>query len=119
MARLLGSSEAVRRWWAEDARLRPERSKGIYITRPSRPARGWRGRERIRVWLEGIDMGAVELYLDDRLVNRYDGPPYLLGTEDHASNDVVPPGEHVLRVRARDGDGWLEERFNISGPKQR
>jgi len=27
----------------------------------------------------------------------------------------VPTGEHVLRVRVKDGDGWLEERFEIAG----
>jgi hypothetical protein len=91
------------------------RSKGIYITRPSRPFRGWRPRERVRVWLEGIEMGPVEMYLDGRLVNRSDGPPYLLGTEERASDDVLSPGDHKLRIRARDGNGWLEETFAIRG----
>lgn len=95
-----------RRWWEEDARLRPHRSKGIYITRPSRPNRGWRPRERVRVWLEGIEMGEVEMVLDSGLVNRYEGPPYLLGTEEHASDRIIDANREVeLLVRARDGDG--------------
>jgi len=118
-ARLLTSSDDVRRWWEEDARLRPHQSKGIYITRPSRPNRGWRPRERVRVWLEGIEMGEVELYLDGKLVNRYDGPPYLLGTEERTSDNVIPPNSEVeLLIRARDGDGWLEQRFTLHGEKK-
>ncbi len=119
-ARLLASSEDVQRWWREDARLRPRRSKGIYITRPSRPPRGWRPRERVRVWLEGLEMGRVEMYLDGKLVNRYAGPPYLLGTEERASDRVIPANREVeLKVRARDGDGWLEQRFALHGERPR
>ena len=118
-ARLLASSDDVLRWWEEDARLRPHRSKGIYITHPSRPRRGWRPRERVRVWLEGIEMGEVEMYLDRKLVNRCVGPPYLLGTEERASDRVIPANREVeLLVRARDGDGWLEQRFKLQGEKR-
>jgi hypothetical protein len=117
--RLLASSDDVRRWWATDARLRPRRSKGIYITRPSRPNRGWRARERVRVWLEGMEMGELEMYLDGKLVNRYEGPPYLLGTEERTSDRVIPAERQVeLRVRARDGDQWLEQRFALQGEKK-
>ncbi len=119
-ARLLASSEDVRRWWAEDDRLRSQRSKGIYITRPSRPNRGWRPRERVRVWLEGLEMGPVEMYLDGKLVNRHEGPPYLLGTEQRSADRVIPANRQVeLTVRARDGDRWLERRFMLDGEKPR
>jgi hypothetical protein len=118
-ARLLTSSQDVHRWWQEDARLRPRRSKGIYITSPSRPARGWRPRERVRVWLEGIPMGELEMVLEGKLVNRYDSPPYLLGTEERTSDRVIPANREVqLQVRARDGDGWLEQRFTLHGEKK-
>ena len=113
--RLLASSHDVRAWWAQDKRLRPTRSKGIYITRPSRPLKGWRSRERVRVWLEGVEMGPLEMHLDGKLVTRFEGPPYLLGTEERTSDNVLPPGEHELRIRARDGDGWLEECFTLRG----
>ena len=119
-ARLLASSGDVRRWWDEEARLRSQRSKGIYITHPSRPPRGWRPRERVRVWLEGIEMAEVEMYLDGDLVNRYEAPPYLLGTEERTSDRVVPAGRDVeLTVRARDGNGWLDQRFTLRGEIKR
>jgi hypothetical protein len=118
-ARLLASSEDVRRWWEEDARLRPHRSKGIYITHPSRPNRGWRPRERVRVWLEGIEMGELEMYLDGNLVNHYDGPPYLLGTEERTSDNIISANREVeLLIRARDGDHWLEQRFILQGERK-
>lgn len=118
-ARLLASSEDVRRWWEEDARLRPQRSKGIYITRPSRPNRGWRPRERVRVWLEGIEMGDVEMILDGKLVNHYDGPQYLLGTEERTSDRVIGANREIeLLIRARDGNSWLDQRFTLQGERK-
>ena len=118
--RLLSSSGALRRWWEEDKRLRPARSKGIYLSRPRRPSRGWRGRERVRVWLEGIPMGELEMHLDGKRINHYDAPPYVLGNEEHETNDVIPKGaEMELRVRARDGDGWLEQTFVVYGDRKK
>lgn len=112
--RLLASSEAVRgRWYRENA-LRPNRSKGIYITTPHQ-IEGYNIWERIRIWTEGVPMGVLEVYLDGALVNRVDGPPYLVGTEDYDSDTVIPSGDHELRIRARDGDGWLEQTFAIKG----
>lgn len=112
--RMLGSSEAVRQFCERDARERPRRSKGIYISKPEESAKFGKY-ERLRVWLEGVEPGAVELYLDGKLVSRYDQPPYTLGTEGYESDNVIPSGEHVLRVRAKDGEGWLEESFEIRG----
>lgn len=112
--RLLGSSEAVARWWRRENALAPERTKGIYLSRYSEHP-GWHGWERLRIWTEGIERGPLEVYLDGNLVTRSEGPPYLLGTEDYTSDTVIPPGEHELRVRARDGDGWLEQTFKIVG----
>jgi hypothetical protein len=55
------------------------------------------------------------VYLDGKLVTRCETPPYLLGAEDYASDGVIPPGDHELRVRAQDGKGWLEQTFAIVG----
>lgn len=112
--RMLASSRAVARFWHDDAANRPRHSKGIYITLPHEFGvyHGW---ERIRIWTEGVPLGPVETYLDDKLVSRMEGPPYLVGTEDHASDGVIPPGDHTLRIRAQDGDGWLEQTFAIKG----
>ncbi|MBP6965294.1 MAG: hypothetical protein KBC96_12915 [Armatimonadetes bacterium] len=112
--RIAGSTDALRRWWHTDELIRPECSKGIYITRPMR-GEAYSPWERLRVWLEGIPQGEVEMYLDGKLINRYEKPPYTLGTEDYDSDKLISPGEHTLRIRARDGDGWLEETFAIRG----
>ncbi|HPO07924.1 MAG TPA: hypothetical protein PLZ55_04595, partial [bacterium] len=112
LVRMLSSSDAVNRWWQNDAELRPLCSKGIYLNYPDGVYHPY---ERLRIWLEGIPMGEVEMLLDGQLISRYDTPPYTLGTEEYASDNVIPPGEHELLVRAKDGDGWLEERFTIRG----
>jgi len=113
-ARLAGSTEALGGWWERDGHDRPICSKGIYVTPPAQ-GKVYHRWERLRIWLEGIRMGEVEMYLDRKLVSRYDGPPYVLGTEEYESDGVIPPGEHILLVRARDGDGWLEQTFAIRG----
>ena len=112
--RIAGSTEALNRWWREDAERRPRCSKGIYITRPIRDGI-YHPYERLRVWLEGLPMREVELHLDGKLISRFDRPPYLLGTEESESDGVIPPGEHRLVVRARDVDGWLEQEFTVTG----
>ena len=112
--RLLANSAAVRAWWEEEERLRPTRSKGIYIT-PHHQIGGYHGWERLRIWVEGVPMGEMEVYLDGERVNRFEGPPYLVGTEEYDSDGVIPPGDHELRIRVKDGDGWLEQTFAIAG----
>ena len=112
--RLLGSSVALQQWWEREMQLQTQYSKNIYIT-PYGEEPGYHGWQRLRVWTEGIEWGAVELYLDGKLVGRCDGPPYLLGTEEYSSDGVIPSGPHTLRIRARDGDGWLERTFKING----
>lgn len=110
--RALRSAQAVRRFWEEDARLRPACSKGIHISHAIQHP-GYHSWERLHVWLEGLPMGEVELLVDERLVNRFAGPPYLLGSQDLTGDSVLPAGEHTLKVRARDGDGWLERTFRL------
>ena len=112
--RRLASETAVRQWWENERATRLTRSKGIYIT-SSHHIDAYNKWERIRIWTEGVPLGALEVYLDDELVSRFDSPPYLVGTEENASDGVIPAGEHTLRIRAQDGDGWLEQTFAITG----
>lgn len=112
--RLISSSQAVQRWWDEDQRLRPARSKGVYLSKPEYGP-PYHKYERLRVWLEGLPMGELEMYLDGQLATRTDGPPYTLGKEDYSSDDVIPAGDHELRVRVKDGEGWFEQTFRIQG----
>lgn len=113
--RLLGHTEAVRAWWERDRQTRPHCSKGIYLNSPSYPTEGYHSWERLRVWLEGVEMGEVEMHLEGKFVRRFTGPPYVLGSEEYESDQVIPTGEHELLIRARDGDGWLEQKFTVRG----
>lgn len=115
--RMVSSREAVSRFWQEQERMRPHRSKGIYLQPSEDGDTGYHEWERARIWLEGIEMGEVEVYLDGKLVSRFSQPPYLVGTEEYDSDNVIPPGEHTLLIRARDGDGWLEEEFTVLGAR--
>ena len=55
------------------------------------------------------------LLVDGRLSIPYEAPPCIFGSEEYAAESVIPPGEPLLRVRARDGEGWLEQQFTIRG----
>lgn len=111
--RRLRSSAAIRQFWEEDERLRPRRSKGICLSRPSR-LEGYHAWERLHLWPEGVPLGEMEVDLDGERIARFDGPPYLVGSQDHSGDTALPPGAHALRVRVRDGDGWLERTFAIT-----
>ncbi len=108
--RLIGSRLAVARWWAEEQQRQPGRSKGIYLTQTLH------NRDRVRIWLEGVPEGEMELRLDGALVAQLAGPPYLLGDESALTDGLVAAGEHELAVRIRDGSGWLEQTFLITSP---
>jgi len=112
---LVVSRKGVDEWWKREAKERPSHSKGIYITPSHDGNRRYHKFERVRIWLEGVPLGAVEVYLDGKLINKFEGPPYLLGSEENDSDNLITPGEHLLRVRAKDGDGWLEQSFTIYG----
>lgn len=110
--RLLGSSVSVRKYWERESKLNPQCSKGIYLG-PYNQEPGYHGWERLRVWTDGIEQGSMEFVLDGKPVHKCDGPPYLLGTEEYASDGIIPAGKHTLLIRAKDGDGWLERSFEI------
>ncbi|NUQ64932.1 MAG: hypothetical protein HUU20_20915 [Pirellulales bacterium] len=111
--RLLASTEAVNSFWKRDAELRERATKGIYLNRSETIARQFGNYERARVWLEGIPMGEVEFHLDGKFINRCSGPPYVLGTEADSADAIYTPAEKTLRIRAKDGDGWIEETYQI------
>lgn len=113
--RMLGSTKAVEDWYREDATQRSHFSKGIYLIRSEEGGYTYHPWERLRVWLEGIPQGEVELYLDGKLLNNYQAPPYSLGSPDYESDQVIPIGDHILKVRAKDKDDWLEQEFSIKG----
>jgi hypothetical protein len=112
--RLIGSSQAVRKWWDAEEAARPHRSKGIYL-QPALEGPGYHPWQRLRVWVEGVPMGKMELLVDGEEVGSLAGPPYLLGTEEYDSDNVLPPGDHTLTIRVQDGKGWLEQTFAVQG----
>lgn len=112
--RLLGSAASVRKFWERESKSSTRYSKGIYLG-PYNQEPGYHSWERLRVWTEGIEQGPVEFHLDGKLAHKCDGPPYLLGTEEYASDGIIPAGKHTLLIRAKDGDGWLERSFEIVG----
>jgi hypothetical protein len=113
MVRLCGSTEALDRWFAEEAALTAARSKDI-ILRPPTYGETYNRYERARIWLEGITPGEVDIRLDGKQVNRFDQPPYWVGTEESESDSLLA-GDHMIHVRARDGGGWLEKTFRVRG----
>ncbi len=115
--RMLSSSEAIRKWWQREMAIRPHCSKGIYLSAPEAPGGVFHGYERLRIWTEGVGMADVEAEVDGKLVGRFAGPPYLMGTEAYESDKLLTAGQHTLKVRARDGEGWLEQEFTITTGK--
>jgi len=109
---LASSIGALRRWKARESSEQARYSKGIYLSRPEHGPQ-YHSWERLRIWIEGLQPGKVELWLDGRLVNAYDRPPYVLTSEERTSDDAIAPGAHVLKVRVQDGGGWLEREFQF------
>jgi hypothetical protein len=111
---LLPSKSALDAWWQREEKVRPSRSKGVYITPPHEFGK-YHGFERIRIWTEGLPVGPVESWLDGQLIFRQEAPPYLVGTEDYATDGIIPPGPHELRIRVQDGEGWYDQTFTVAG----
>jgi hypothetical protein len=109
---LAASAGSLRRWKAREFAEQGRYSKDIYISRPESGPQ-YHSWERIRIWTEALQPGKVELWLDGRLVNSYDHGPYVLTSEDRASDTAMAFGAHVLKVRAQDGSGWLEREFKF------
>jgi len=106
------SAEWVHNWYNHEQDEQPHYSKRIYVKPASRNNK-YRDRERLRVWVEGVTREQVELYIDGKIINRYEREPYVLTSEYHKDDDTIKPGKHVLKVRARDGQGWLEQEFPV------
>ncbi len=115
--RISSSSQAVRDWWERFERMQANLSKGIYLQPSEDGDFTYHHWERIRIWIEGIAIGEVEIYLDGKLINEYKQPPYIVGGEGYEFDNLLSPGEHTLVVRARDGDGWLEQKFTVYGTR--
>ncbi len=91
-------------------------SKKIYILPPAHPfLGGYRpSGDRIRFWLEGDIGPELEVWEGDKKLAALKGYPYVLGEEATDAPEPFETGRHELRVRARDGDGWLEHTFRVT-----
>ena len=109
---IAGSVDALRRWRRREAREQARYSKGIYLSYPHADGK-YQPYERLRLWVEGVGADTVEIWVDGRLVNSYDAPPYIPFSEALEDDHAIAAGTHTLRVRARDGKGWLERDFEV------
>ncbi len=109
---LLGYPDALLRWQRLERAKQVRYSKNIYITPPNELGK-YKSWGRLRAWVEGFESGELEMFVDGRRVNHYNAPPYTLGSEERSGDDRIAPGVHRLRIRARDGDGWLERDFRV------
>lgn len=109
---LAASADSLRQWMVRETGEQNRYSKEIYLNQPAHGPQfhSW---ERLRIWTEGFQPAKVELWLDGRLVNSHDREPYVLTTEDRASDGAIAFGGHVLKVRALDGAGWIEREFKF------
>ena len=113
MVRICGSTTALDRFFVTETQEFPLRSKGIYL-KPPTEGRKYNKWERVRIWVDGIAPGELEVVLDGKVINRFKKPPYWVGTEEYDS-DTLLTGSHTLKIKARDGDRWLEKTFKIEG----
>ena len=137
---LAGSPDALKAWRLRERAEQSRYSKGIYINSTMWDDNQYHNFERLRVWVEGFEPILVELLVDGRLINRYNSPPYILGSEkwnrarphssphpeasqtarpsdapsELADIDTIPPGRHLLKVRAKAGQAWMEREFQVN-----
>jgi hypothetical protein len=107
---IAGAVDSLRRWRERERREQTRYSKGIYLNQPEQGPK-YHAWERIRPWVEGFAPGKVELWLDGKLLNRYDAPPYVLTSEERSDDKTIAVGAHLLKIRAFDGRAWMEREF--------
>jgi hypothetical protein len=111
-ASIIGSVNSLKRWRGIEDSKQSEYSRGIYINPPNREGK-YHPWERIRLWIEGIKPEIVELLVDGQIINTYQSPPYILASEDRSDDHAAKSGKHILEVRAKHKEGWLEQEFSV------
>lgn len=106
------SLESLRRWKKREEATQSKYSKGIYLSLPQRGGK-YQQWGRLRVWVEGFKPGKCELFVDGRLINRYDSPPYILTSEERSDDASLPEGKHALKVRVQEEGDWFERKFVV------
>ena len=109
---IIGSVSSLKEWRKIEDSKQSEYSKGIYISPPNREGK-YHPWERLRLWIEGIKPEIVELLVDNQIINSYKSPPYILASEDQSDDHAIQSGEHILKVRAKHKEGWLEQEFSV------
>ncbi|MCI0513004.1 hypothetical protein L0128_07335 [candidate division KSB1 bacterium] len=113
MVRACGSTSALQTFFENAAQDLPRQSKAIYLKAPTYGAKYNRW-ERIRIWVDGLEPTELQVWLDGKLINQFQQPPYWVGAEGYESDQLLS-GEHQLTIRARDGVTWLEKTVTIQG----
>jgi hypothetical protein len=108
--RLAAYPEAVAAWLEAEEERQSEYSRDVYLQRPLRDG-AYQPYQRLRVWIEGAQRPTAKLFVDGDLVNEYDAPPYVLGSEDISDDHRFTPGPHTLlvEVTADSGERWERE----------
>lgn len=47
------------------------------------------------------------------MVKSYESPPYVIVSEDLSDDNAIESGKHILKVRAKHKEGWLEQEFSV------
>jgi hypothetical protein len=105
--------DALKRWRKTETVQQSRYSKGIYITPPTRDGK-YQPWGRLRIWVEGFEPDLVKIWIDGKLVNTYRVPPYVLTSEGRSDDNAIPSGRHLLKVRAEQGEEWLEQVFEVT-----
>lgn len=107
---IISSVDSLKRW--REIENNREYSKGIYINSPHVDGK-YHPWERPRLWIEGFKPEKVELLVDGQMVKSYESPPYVIVSEDLSDDNAIGSGKHILKVRAKYKEGWLEQEFSV------
>ncbi len=61
----------------------------------------------------GIEPEKVEFLVDGQIFITHQSPPYILISEDRSDDQAIRSGQHILKVRAKHKEGWLEQEFRV------
>ncbi|MCX8064706.1 MAG: hypothetical protein N3G21_05980 [Candidatus Hydrogenedentes bacterium] len=113
--KITSNSDAVNLWWKKFSEENQKYSRRIWLQPSEDGDYEYHKWERCRIWIEGIQPDEVWIYLDEKLVNKYTKPPYILGGEDYSYDELLSTGKHNLHIQAKSPGIKLSQNFTIFG----